>query len=189
MPNQIDLKELPHQFLMRKYALTKDVLSNDTKQLVADLEKTIRLVAINSKKKGGNINLTPATQQKISTYDRYICDGIYEHLEDKEKEEDTTELEDDMEEKREVIEDKMEDAHNEAIDEKEKEQDIVSETEPKVDVEDEEVIEFTVEPTEEQIKDIEQDTNETKADTIPKEPENADEEKEETAKIGFWEWQ
>tara|TARA_R110000850_G_scaffold74863_1_gene163508 strand:+ start:1021 stop:1605 length:585 start_codon:yes stop_codon:yes gene_type:complete len=115
MSEAIDLKELPHQFLLKKYAINKNALSKDTKQLIADLEKTIRLVAINSKKKG-NINLTPATQQKISTYDRYICEGIYDYIEDEEKEDNIIELEDDMQDKREVVEDKMEDAHNEAVD-------------------------------------------------------------------------
>ena len=67
----------------------------------------------------GNVNLTPATQQKISTYDRYICDGIFEHLEQQDKisEEQVDAEEVKLEEKREVVETKMEEAHEEALEE------------------------------------------------------------------------
>jgi hypothetical protein len=46
-----------------------------------DLDKTITFLI--NKSKDGKVNITPAVQSKIETYDRYICDGIFEYLENK----------------------------------------------------------------------------------------------------------
>jgi hypothetical protein len=77
-----EVRELPHELLLRKYGLNISELSNHTQQLKKDLDKTITFIV--NKSKNGNINLTPAVESKIETYDRYICDGIFEHLENKE---------------------------------------------------------------------------------------------------------
>ena len=37
-----------------------------------------------NKSRNGQIQMTANTQSKIETYDRYICDGIFEYLEDEE---------------------------------------------------------------------------------------------------------
>ena len=74
--------ELPHELLMRRYGLKTEQLSSHTQQLKRDLDKTITLIV--NKSRNGQIQITPATQSKIDTYDRYICDGIFEYLEDKE---------------------------------------------------------------------------------------------------------
>lgn len=74
--------ELPHELLMRRYGLRIEQLSSHTQQLKRDLDKTITLIV--NKSRNGNIQITPSTQSKIDTYDRYICDGIFEYLEDKE---------------------------------------------------------------------------------------------------------
>lgn len=67
-----------------------------------------------NKAKGGVVKLTPATQSKIETYDRYICDGIFEHLEDTEvisdAQADTLEKQADA--KREDVKDTMKDMGN-----------------------------------------------------------------------------
>ena len=119
MSEQINVKEFPHTYLMKKYSLTKENLSLHTKQLLTDFNRVIRLVA--SKSKDGNVNLTPATQNKLETYDRYICEGIFEYLEDAEKisDEQSTQEEEQMEEKREVVVEKMEELHEQAITENE----------------------------------------------------------------------
>lgn len=77
-----EVRELPHELLLRKYGLNISELSNHTQQLKKDLDKTITFII--NKSKNGNINLTPAVESKIETYDRYICDGIFEYLENKE---------------------------------------------------------------------------------------------------------
>lgn len=77
-----EVRELPHELLLRKYGLNISELSNHTQQLKKDLDKTITFIV--NKSKNGNINLTPAVESKIETYDRYICDGIFEYLENKE---------------------------------------------------------------------------------------------------------
>jgi hypothetical protein len=117
MSKAINVKELPHEFLLRKHNLSISELSSHTQQLKSDLDKTLRLVI--NRSNDGNVNLTPATQQKISTYDRYICDGIFEHLEQQDKisEEQVDAEEVKLEEKREVVETKMEEAHEEALEE------------------------------------------------------------------------
>ena len=76
-----DVRELPHEVLLRRYGLSVSQLSNHTQQLKKDLDKTITFII--NKSKNGKINLTPAVESKIDTYDRYICDGIFEHLESK----------------------------------------------------------------------------------------------------------
>ena len=76
-----EVRELPHELLLRKYGLNVSQLSAHTQQLKKDLDKTITFIV--NKSKNGNINLTPAVESKIETYDRYICDGIFEYLENK----------------------------------------------------------------------------------------------------------
>ena len=74
-----EVRELPHELLLRKYGLKVSQLSTHTQQLKRDLDKTITFII--NKSKNGTINLTPAVESKIETYDRYICDGIFEFLE------------------------------------------------------------------------------------------------------------
>jgi len=106
--SELNPRELPHEFLLRKYGLSINQLSNHTKQLKTDLDKTLRLIL--SKSKNGNVNITPTTQSKIETYDRYICDGIFEFLENNnvitENQSDTEEKR--MDSKRDNVVDKME---------------------------------------------------------------------------------
>jgi hypothetical protein len=76
------VRELPHEVLLRKYNLQVSELSNHTQQMKRDLDKTITFLI--NKSKNGSVNITPTTQSKIETYDRYICDGIFEYLENEE---------------------------------------------------------------------------------------------------------
>ena len=76
-----EVRELPHELLLRKYGINVSQLSAHTQQLKKDLDKTITFIV--NKSKNGKINLTPAVESKIETYDRYICDGIFEYLENK----------------------------------------------------------------------------------------------------------
>jgi len=73
--------ELPHEVLLRRYGLNINQLSSHTQQLKKDLDKTLTLII--NKSRNGKIQMTPSVQSKIETYDRYICDGIFEYLEDK----------------------------------------------------------------------------------------------------------
>jgi hydroxylamine reductase (hybrid-cluster protein) len=108
--SELNPRELPHEFLLRKYGLSINQLSNHTKQLKTDLDKTLRLIL--SKSINGNVNITPTTQSKIETYDRYICDGIFEFLENNnlitENQSDTEEKR--MDSKRDNVVDKMEES-------------------------------------------------------------------------------
>ena len=172
--NKVELKELPHQFMLRKYKLTTDVLSADGKQMLKDLEKTLRLVSTNAAKKGGNINLTPATQQKITTYDRYIVDSILEYLEDKDKltEAQADKVEEQMDDKREAVEEKMDDLYNEAQDTLEE---IKEQTQTETQTNQEEV-----EATE---------TDEVEATETPTETPTETKEEDDKVRIGFWDWE
>jgi len=109
-----EVKELPHEVLIRRYGLNISQLSNHTQQLKKDLDKTITFLV--NKSKNGKINLTPAVESKIETYDRYICDGIFEFLENKEviTEEQAEQLKDKADGAREdVIDDLKDDDTNE----------------------------------------------------------------------------
>ena len=108
-----EVKELPHEVLLRRYGLNISQLSNHTQQLKKDLDKTITFII--NKSKNGKINLTPAVESKIDTYDRYICDGIFEHLESKDviTEEQAEQLKDKADDAREdVIDDLKDDAES-----------------------------------------------------------------------------
>lgn len=74
--------ELPHESLMRRYNLSIEDLPAKPRQLKTDLDRTIQMVV--NKSRNGQIQMTANTQSKIETYDRYICDGIFEYLEDEE---------------------------------------------------------------------------------------------------------
>ena len=74
--------ELPHESLMRRYNLSIEDLPSKPRQLKTDLDRTIQMVV--NKSRNGQIQMTANTQSKIETYDRYICDGIFEYLEDEE---------------------------------------------------------------------------------------------------------
>ena len=74
-------------------------------KLKKDLDKTITFLV--NKSKNGKINLTPAVESKIETYDRYICDGIFEFLENKDV---ITEAQAD------ALKDKADDAREKVID-------------------------------------------------------------------------
>ena len=170
MSENINLKELPHQFLLRKYSLNPAVLPTDGKQLLKQLDQTIRLVA--SKSKDGEVKLTPATQQKISTLDRYICDSIFEYLEEQDKisEAQADKVEEQMDDKREDLEDKMDEIHTEEVKEAneiEAEAEAVAEAEAK------------------------ETTQTENQETDPKANADGEEEVAEEKKsdvLGFWDW-
>jgi len=76
------VRELPHEVLLRRYNLQVSSLSRHAQQMKKDLDKTITFLI--NKSKNGSVNITPSVQSKIETYDRYICDGIFEYLENEE---------------------------------------------------------------------------------------------------------
>ena len=104
-----EIKELPHEVLLRRYGLNVSQLSNHTQQLKKDLDKTITFLV--NKSKNGKINLTPAVESKIETYDRYICDGIFEFLENKDviTQSQATQLKDKADDAREDVIDDLKD--------------------------------------------------------------------------------
>jgi hypothetical protein len=95
--------ELHHELLLRKYGLQIAQLSSHTQQLKRDLDKTLTLII--NKSRNGEIQITPSTQSKIETYDRYICDGIFEYLEKKDviNENQSDSLENQMDAKRDEV--------------------------------------------------------------------------------------
>lgn len=79
MSENINPKEMPHELLLRRHNLSVNDLSAHAKQMKKDFDKTLR--AVISRSKNGNVTITSATKSKIDAYDRYICDGIFEYLE------------------------------------------------------------------------------------------------------------
>lgn len=165
MSEQINVKEFPHIFMLKKYNLSKEKLSNHTKQLMTDFNRVVRLVA--SRSKDGNVSLTAATQNKLETYDRYICEGIFEYLEDEEKLSDaqSTKEEEQMEKKREEVVEKMEE-----IEEKQKE----------------EIAQEAADDTQKSARESERAPEEAPAATPPQE--EIKDPKTKTFGMGFWDW-
>ena len=128
MSEELNPRELPHELLLRKYGISIGHLNNNAQQLKKDLDRTLQLVL--NKAKNGAVKLTPATQSKIETYDRYICDGVFEYLETKDSvsEQEVEQVEEQMDSKREDVVEKMEGIHEEAI-ETENKQETASESE------------------------------------------------------------
>jgi hypothetical protein len=116
MSEELNPRELPHQLLLRRYGISIGQLNSNAQQLKKDLDRTLQLVL--NKAKNGAVKLTPATQSKINTYDRYICDGVFEYLESQENvsEQEVEKIEEQMDSKREDVAEKMEEIHEEAID-------------------------------------------------------------------------
>ena len=130
MSENLNPKSLPHQLLMSKYSLSINQLSKHTQQLKKDLDRTLHLVI--NKSKDGVVNLTPATQSKIETYDRYICDGIFEYLENEEVITDSQadNLEKQMDDKREDVKEKMKEVNETQPQSSQNEQPIQNEQPP-----------------------------------------------------------
>ena len=170
MSENIEPRELPHQLLMRRYDIKVNDLNPHARQLKKDLDKTLQLVI--NKSKGGAIKLTPLTQQKIEAYDRYICDGVFEILEDEDNIDNklVEEIKESAEDKREEIVEKMEEMHEQAKEE------VIEE---KTGIE----------------KELEKKSNENNPVEMQKETtENSEEkpvepqEEKSSVKIGFWNW-
>ena len=113
MSDIINPKEFPHELLIRRHNINMSELSTNTQQLKADFDQTLQIVL--RKSKDGEIKLTAPTQRKLTTYDQYICDGIFEYLENQDKiSEDQVQKEEKvLDEKREEVEEKLEEAHQE----------------------------------------------------------------------------
>ena len=172
MTENLQPRELPHQLLMRRYSIGVNDLKPHARQLKKDLDKTLQLVI--NKSKGGAIRLTPATQSKIEAYDRYVCDGIFEILEDKEvmSENLVEEIKESAEEKREEIVEKMEQLHEEAKEDAEENQ-------------------WSGIDRELQAKDNEnnpQQVNKTEDIIEDKETQTEPSEEKQGIKVGFWNW-
>jgi hypothetical protein len=113
MSDIINPKEFPHELLIRRHNINMSELSSNTQQLKADFDQTLQIVL--RKSKDGEIKLTAPTQRKLTTYDQYICDGIFSYLEEQNKitEAQVEKEEEKLEEKREEVEEKLEEAHEE----------------------------------------------------------------------------
>ena len=79
---QVNPREMPHELLLRRNNISITDLSSHAQQLKKDFDRTLRGVI--AKSENGQVKITSATKSKIDTYDRYICDGIFEYLEDNE---------------------------------------------------------------------------------------------------------
>ena len=79
-----EVLKLPHEHLLDKYNLDKSALSDDTQQLITEVGK-IQNAIKNTYRRSGKVNLTAKTEQKLKSFDRYICDGIYDFLEEQEE--------------------------------------------------------------------------------------------------------
>ena len=81
MSEIVNPKEMPHELLLRRNNVSITDLSSDAQQSKKDFDRTLR--AVLSKSNNGEVKITSATS-KIDAYDRYICDGIFEFLEQEE---------------------------------------------------------------------------------------------------------
>ena len=70
--------------LMKKEGVKESDLDSETQAYIKNL-KRVTQVLIN-RAKGGEIQVSSATERKIKNYDRVICEGIYDYLEEKESE-------------------------------------------------------------------------------------------------------
>lgn len=84
MENQTN-KLLPYQLLLQKNNLQETDLPRGTQQVVADIKKIRNILFAQSQRKGVNFQVSETTQEKINTYDRHICNDIFEYLDNLEE--------------------------------------------------------------------------------------------------------
>jgi len=73
--------------LMRKENVRISDLDSETQSYIQDLNKVTQLLI--NKARGGELNITPITERKIKNYDRAICEGIYDYLDERKDVEDS----------------------------------------------------------------------------------------------------
>ena len=80
-------KLLPYQLLLRKNNIQETDLKRGTQQLIADIKKIRNVLYAQTQRKGitNEIEVSEITQEKIDTYDRHICNDIFEYLDELEE--------------------------------------------------------------------------------------------------------
>jgi len=78
-------KLLPYQLLLRKNNIQETDLPRGTQQVIADIKKIRNILYAQSQRKGAKFEVSEATQEKINTYDRHICNDIFEYLDNLEE--------------------------------------------------------------------------------------------------------
>ena len=80
-------KLLPYQLLLRKNNIQETDLKRGTQQLIADIKKIRNVLYAQTQRKGitNEIEVSEITQEKIDTYDRHICNDIFEYLDNLEE--------------------------------------------------------------------------------------------------------
>jgi hypothetical protein len=122
MSEQIEnVKQLPHQLLLTRHSINPSDLNSEAKEMLKLFKQTMTAVNTNSKK-NGEVRISDAVRNKITAYDRYICDGIFEYLEKEtevsnaqidSEEENADTHRDKVEEKIEETEEKLEEVNSE----------------------------------------------------------------------------
>ena len=84
MENQTN-KLLPYQLLLRKNNIQETDLPRGTQQVIADIKKIRNILYAQSQRKGAKFEVSESTQEKINTYDRHICNDIFEYLDELEE--------------------------------------------------------------------------------------------------------
>ncbi len=70
--------------LLKKEGVSVSDLDSETQSYIKDLKQTTQVLI--NRAKGGEINVSPQTERKIKNYDRAICEGIYDYIDNKENE-------------------------------------------------------------------------------------------------------
>lgn len=78
-------KLLPYQLLLRKNNIQETDLPRGTQQVIADIKKIRNVLYAQSQRKGAKFEVSETTQNKIETYDRHICNDIFEYLDELEE--------------------------------------------------------------------------------------------------------
>jgi hypothetical protein len=68
--------------LMKKEGVKESDLDSETREYIKDLNQVTQVLI--NRAKGGEIKVSSQTERKIKNYDRVICDGIYDYLEERE---------------------------------------------------------------------------------------------------------
>lgn len=68
--------------LMKKEGVKESDLDSETRAYIKDLNQVTQVLI--NRAKGGEIKVSAQTERKIKNYDRVICEGIYDYLEERE---------------------------------------------------------------------------------------------------------
>ncbi len=80
--------------LLKKEGVSISDLDSETQSYIKDLKQTTQVLI--NRAKGGDIKVSAQTERKIKNYDRAICEGIYDYIDNEGRKSETSDKEEEQ---------------------------------------------------------------------------------------------